>query len=94
MPVIQCPVGDCTYETDDINAGVAAALLILHNNTHIAANQHAPAVVKQKPPKLDRPKVSKGSSEETWRAFQTRWTMFKDGTQFHSGNKATTVHVL
>ena len=75
MPAIACPITGCTYVTGDVDVAVAAALLTIHNNAH-----SVPTTNKQKPPKIDRPKVSKGSSEETWTAFQTRWKMFKDGT--------------
>ena len=72
-----CPVAGFAYKTDDVEAGTDANLLILHNNDH----RSQPAAVRQKPPKIDRPKVSKGCSEEVWRAFDTRWKLFKDGTQ-------------
>ena len=75
MSAIACPITGCTYVTGDVDVAVAAALLTLHNNAH-----SVPTTNKQKPPKIDRPKVSKGSSEETWTASQTWWKMFKDGT--------------
>ena len=78
MPVIQCPINGCDYETTDVEAAVAAALLITHN-VHTTGLQ--PTTNKQRPPKLDRPKITKGSSEETWNTFQTRWQMFRSGTQ-------------
>ena len=70
MPVIQCPINGCDYETTDVEAAVAETLLIIHNNVHTTGLQ--PITNKQRPPKLDRPKITKGSSEETWNTFQTR----------------------
>ena len=81
MPTIQCPIPDCGYNTGEVEAAIAAALLLVHNNTHVAAP--APRANKQKPPKIDRPKISKRSPEETWRAFTTRWNMFKEGTDIN-----------
>ena len=52
MPVIKCPLESCTYKTPDVDAAVAASLLIIHNNVHINANSS-----KQKPPKMDRPRI-------------------------------------
>ena len=66
----------CTFSTGDIDPAVAAALLIVHNNVHTAA---APPT-RQKAPKIDRPIISGGSSEETWNAFYARWQLFKQGT--------------
>ena len=78
MPIIQCPIVDCDYVTDDVDASIAAALLIVHNSSHMAATR--PAMTKQKPPKINRPCISRDSSEETWNNFQSQWSMFKDST--------------
>ena len=81
MPVYRCVLPGCTFATEDVADGIAAAYLMLHNNEHTnAAQRTAPAVNKQKPPKIDRPRISSGSSEETWNIFTTRWGMFKRGT--------------
>ena len=78
MPVFNCPLDGCTYATDDIDAAVAASMLIIHNNVHV--NESAQRS-KQKPPKIDRPEIGRDSSEETWNMFIAKWQMFKDGTQ-------------
>ena len=77
MVKYNCPVTGCAFQTEDVEAAAVTNLLLLHNNDH----RNPPAAVRQKPPKIDRPKVSKGCSEEVWRAFDTRWKLFKDGTQ-------------
>ena len=77
MPEIQCPIPGCEYVTADVDASVAASLLLIHNNVHLAGSSSSQ---KQKPPKIDRPKISKGISEEAWNVFISRWDMFKDGT--------------
>ena len=82
MPVIGCPIDGCEYVTEDVDAGVAAALLIIHNNVHVPNNG-----AKQRPPKLERPTIARESSEEVWNTFQTRWQMFKRGT--HLTNEDT-----
>jgi hypothetical protein len=81
MPVIRCPIDDCDYATADVDTAVAAALLMIHNNVHVitpAVPQRA--VTRQSAPKIERPKISLGSSAEVWNAFNTRWTMFKRST--------------
>ena len=76
MPVIHCPIESCTYATEDVEAAVTAALLVIHNNVHISTNTAA-TLTRQSAPKIERPKIASGSSEETWNTFSTRWTMFK-----------------
>ena len=74
MPIIQCPMPECQYVTDDVDAGIAAALLMVHNNVHINTTTvgNTPAGGKQRAPKIDRPRISKDSSEEVWNAFLAR----------------------
>ena len=82
MPVIQCPIANCLYTTDDVDAAIAAALLVIHNNVHVSAPTTAATTpMRQRAPKIERPKISCGSSEETWNAFTMRWSMFKRGTE-------------
>ena len=78
MPVFNCPLEGCTYETVNCEASVAASLLIIHNNVHLNENANCS---KQKPPKIDRPHIGKESSEEVWNIFQSKWKMFKDNTK-------------
>ena len=59
MSVIKCPLESCTYETPDVDASVAASLLIIHNNVHINANSSKP-----KPQKMDRPRIWRDCNEE------------------------------
>ena len=77
MPEIQCPILGCEYVTADVDAAVAASLLLIHNNVHLTGSGCSQ---KQKPPKIDRPKVCKGISEEAWNIFIFKWEMFKEGT--------------
>jgi len=80
MPSIDCPIASCSYSTGDVEPAIAAALLTVHNNVHIGAAAPA-AATKQKAPKLTRPTISGGSSEEIWNSFQARWNLFRNGTQ-------------
>ena len=71
----------CDYSTKDVEAVIAAALLTVHNSIHAGPASVPVAHNQQKAPKLVRPTVSRGSSEETWNAFSARWDIFKAGTQ-------------
>ena len=80
MPVVRCPYFDtCAYETADVAVTVAVALLNIHNNSHVAAPNNT-TQARQRAPKIERPKITRGSSEESWNSFTTRWTLFKRGT--------------
>ena len=79
MTIFNCPIPTCDYATDDVDNGVAVAMLTIHNNIHVQPAAPATGPNRQAP-RFERPKVSRGSSEETWNAFVTRWNMFKRGT--------------
>ena len=83
MPVIECPLQSCTYKTPDVDASVAASLLIIHNNVHINANSS-----KLKPPKMDRPRIGRDCSEEGWNIFRQKWTIFKDSMELTEVEKS------
>ena len=85
MPNVHCPFPQCTYETGDVDITVVVQLLDIHKLSHANANANAQPNTqnqshKQRAPKIERPKVSEGSSEETWNSFTTRWNMFTRGT--------------
>ena len=81
MPNIRCSFTGCAYETGEVGDLIAVELLKIHGPTHFAAPVvPTTGAARQKAPKIDRPKISCGSSEETWNTFSTRWTMFKRGT--------------
>lgn len=79
MPSIHCPIAGCAYVTGDVDAAIAAALLMVHNNVHTTPTAVA-APSKQKAPKIQRPSISRGGNEETWNTFNARWRLFKEGT--------------
>ena len=80
MPVIRCPIADCEYATDDVEPAIAAALLVIHNNVYVSTTPAATTNNQQRAPKIERPRISSGSSEETWNSFTTHWSMFTRGT--------------
>ena len=49
MPAIAFPINGCEYVTDDVDAAVAAALLMVHNNVDVNAPRQV--VPKQRAPK-------------------------------------------
>jgi hypothetical protein len=72
----------CEFKTDDVEGSVAAVMLTIHNNVHIAKPTPGTSDVaaRHRAPKIERPKISTGSSEETWNTFVKLWTMFQRST--------------
>ena len=70
MPAIACPIDGCGYVTDDVDAAVAAALLMVQNNVHMNAPQQA--APKQREPKIQRPTITKGLTEKNRNSFTAR----------------------
>ena len=87
MPIIQCPITDCPYATEDVEPAVAAVLLTIHNNTHLVVAGTAPTAPKKRAPPIDQPRISKGCNKVSWNAFQTRWTLFKRGSDLTPDEK-------
>ena len=79
MPEINCPFPECEYKTDDIEAVLAAAQLNIHAITHNPASQMN-NLNRQQPPKIDRPPISSGTTEEEWSTLSRKWTLFKHPT--------------
>ena len=82
MPVIKCPLESCTHEILDVDASVAASLLIIHKNVHFIASS-----LQLKPPKMDRPRIERSSNEEISSLFLQKLTMFKDSTEITESEK-------
>lgn len=78
MPSLQCPVEGCDWQSQDLDAGFAAALtaaLQIHDKT-AHATQALPAPHKLK---LDSPTISSGCDPDQWSAFTRQWDMYKVG---------------
>ena len=75
-----CSYPGCTYQTGEIaDINLLIEVLKIHAVSH-SANGQGGRAARQKAPKIERPKISSGSSEETWNSFLARWSMFKRGT--------------
>ena len=74
MVVVSCPVPDCTFKTDDLEQGVITVLLQLHLTVHSQGSNVT------KGPKLDRPRIQAGVSQEVWNTFVRRWNAFRIGS--------------
>ena len=83
MPAISCPLPDCPYTTDDVEAAVAAVLLTIHATQHTAPQPVTSAKVE----KVKRPTISSAGSSEDWAYFESRWTDYVDATKLQGKDK-------
>jgi hypothetical protein len=82
MVVVTCSVPDCEFQTDDVSEQLAIALLTNHGLAHQTpspAPATNPAPVPRGP-KLERPKVDVGITDEQWNIFLRRWEVFRTGS--------------
>ena len=75
MVVVHCPVTGCSYKTDDQEPTIVSALLQLHASEHCNSRDRASG------PKLERPRIDAGVSQEVWNAFVRRWEAYKAGSR-------------
>ena len=79
-----CEVTGCEVSKTASSEDNALKQLELH---HKQVHQHTATTtptVKQKPPKVNRPKISLGMSGEEWMTFTHKWDMFKAATDIGS----------
>ena len=77
MPEVtaECEAAGCDkHFTADSIANLLGFMKLHQENVHGNSSQ------KQKPPKVDRPKISRGISAEEWETFSRKWTTLKKAT--------------
>ena len=79
MPVIACPIPNCTYATDDIDAIIAVALF----NTHAIIHPPTPSTnaAAAKVERVKRPTVTSAGRSEEWDYFLVRWRDYVEATK-------------
>ena len=85
MPVIQCPVANCSYVTEDVDAVVAASLLNLHATDHATRATPSTATTPQVE-KVKRPTIFPAGTSEDWSYFQSRWSEYKAATKIQGND--------
>ena len=71
----RCEFPGCTVVKSADSEQTALGLLQLHQT-----NVHNNATQKQRPPKVDRPRIAGGATAEEWATFNRRWETFKSAT--------------
>ena len=85
MPVIQCPVANCSYVTENVDAVVAASLLNLHATDHATRATPSTATTPQVE-KVKRPTIFPAGTSEDWSYFQSRWSEYKAATKIQGND--------
>ena len=83
MPAIACPLPDCDYSTDDVEPGLATALLNLHAHLLSGATSRNTAKLEE----VKRPVITSGGSSEDWAYFESRWKDYVDATKVTGKDK-------
>ena len=78
---IPCSVPGCDFTTGDVSEALAIAMITNHDLAHKGTPQppHS-APTTPRGPKLERPKVDVGITEEEWNIFVRRWEVFRAGS--------------
>ena len=80
MPVVQCPIPTCEFETADLDAAIVAALLTTHALVHTTGPPSATQSCN-KVEKVRRPTISSAGTSEDWSYFLSRWKDYVEATK-------------
>ena len=78
MPVVQCPIENCEYQTPDVDPVVAAALIAAHPTIHASPHSVVPVV---KAEKVKCPGILSSGTTEDWQYFRSRWNDYVRATK-------------
>ena len=84
MPVVQCPIEGCEYQTPDVDPVVAAALITTHATVHALPHPVVPAA---KAEKVKRPCVLSAGTTKDWQYFRSRWSDYMRATKLSGTDK-------
>ena len=77
---IACEAPNCNVVIQDVSEAVAVARFNSHMLHHSSTRVGPPPPAAQRAPKMDRPRINQGSSEEVWMNYLRRWDLFKKCT--------------
>jgi len=84
MPIVRCPITDCLYQTRDVEAVLAAALITAYATTHGFSNGSTPTARAEK---VTRQSVSSAGMMEDWQYFKSRWRDYVKATKLNGTDK-------
>ena len=82
MPVLICPVTGCEWQYPcEFSNDQSVEIIKLHVGACHTSSSPTAVSAKVKAPKINRPMVDMGISQETWNMFRVRWKQFRTGVQ-------------
>ena len=84
MPVIHCPIEGCEYETPDVEAVIAAALITTRATRHQTPSQPTQTARVEK---VRRPSISSAGTTEDWQYFKSRWGDYVRATKLEGTDR-------
>ena len=84
MPAVRCPIEGCEYETPNVEAVIAAALITTHATSHQAPNEPARTARAEK---VKRPSISSAGTTENWQYFKSRWSDYVRATRLEGTDR-------
>ena len=78
MPVVQCPIENCEYQTPDVDPVVAVVLIAAHATVHASPHSVVPVAKAEKVKCLCI--LSSGTTED-WQYFRSRWSDYVRATK-------------
>ena len=84
MPSIRCPIEGCEYQTPEVEAVLAAALMTVHVTSHKQPDSNTSAARAEK---VKRPSISSAATTEEWLYFKSRWSDYVRATRLDGTDK-------
>ena len=84
MLVVKRPIEGCKYETPDIDAVIAAALITTHATSHQMPSQPTQTVRVEK---VKRPSISLAGTTKDWLYFKFRWGDYVKATKLEGTDR-------
>ena len=84
MPIIQCPIEGCEYETPDVEPVIAAALITTYATSHRTPSGPTRTARVER---VKRPNVSSAGTTEDWQYFKSRWNDYVKATRLEGTDK-------
>ena len=91
MPDYPCSYLGCDHIISGEEPAIVVELIKVHALSHTTSAPQQPGsdTQRQKPPKLLRPSISKGITEEEWNTVSRKWDIFKNGTNIPEDQLST-----